>query len=84
MTAPTVVKVVARARLNPLQGRVRRIVALSDGSDRMERWDFLQGAWVTCRYASSAYLDGLILSEADARKLGISLDGVDGTTSGSS
>jgi hypothetical protein len=82
MTAPRVVKVVARARLNPLQGRVRRIVALSDGSDRMERWDFHQGAWVTCPYASCANLEGFILSEADCRRLGIPPEGRDGTARG--
>ncbi len=82
MSTPTVVKVVAPARLEPLEDRVRRIVELSDGSDRMERWDFHQGTWIACPYDVDAYANGFILSEANARKLGISLDGVDGTTSG--
>ena len=74
MTAPTVVKVVAPARLDPLEDRVRRIVELSDGSERMEWWDFLGRAWVTCPYDVGTYALGFILSEADRRTLGIPLD----------
>ncbi len=84
MTTPTVVKVVAPARLDPLEDRIRRIVELSDGSERMERWDFLRRAWVTCPYDVDAYALGFILSEADRRTLGIPLDDLDGTASGGS
>jgi hypothetical protein len=74
MSQPTVVKVVAPARLDPLEDRVRRIVALSDGSERMEWWDFLGRAWVTCPYDVGTYALGFTLSEADRHTLGIPLD----------
>jgi len=74
MSTPTVVKVVAPARLDPLEDRVRRIVELSDGSERMEWWDFLGRAWVTCPYDVGTYALGFNLSEADRRTLGIPLD----------
>ena len=82
MTAPTIVKVVAPARLDPLMDRVYRIVELSDGSECMERWDFGCCAWVTCPYDVRTYASGFILSEVNARKLGIPPDGVAGTASG--